>query len=157
VGSNPAGCSCSGSGKTWLIRLLGVQENAGSNPAIPTDPILPSPPLRGRGVGGEGAEVPKQKPLTPDPSPRSTGARGDSPVIPTDFAMWGSWSARHFRKVENAGSSPAIATAIQGSSTVEPPAVNRKVVGPIPTPEADWKGQPIGDGPPLETGRGASP
>ncbi len=34
---------------------------------------LPSPPLRGRGVGGEGEKL---KPLTPDPSPRSTGARG---------------------------------------------------------------------------------
>ena len=35
---------------------------------------LPSPPLRGRGVGGEGVD--DAKPLTPNPSPRSTGARG---------------------------------------------------------------------------------
>src|SRR5689334_22875728 len=35
--------------------------------------LPPSPPLRGRGVGGEGEE---ERPLTPDPSPRSTGARG---------------------------------------------------------------------------------
>src|SRR5262245_33480857 len=93
-----------------VIRLLGVQESAGSNPAIPT--------VSRCGVA---------------------------------------WSARLVRIEENAGSSPAIATVIQGSSTVEPPAVNRKVVGSTPTPEADWKGQPTGDGPPLETGRGASP
>src|SRR5262249_10683698 len=36
---------------------------------------LPSPPVRrGRGVGGEGAGL--LKPLTPNPSPRRTGARG---------------------------------------------------------------------------------
>ncbi len=68
---------------------------------------------------------------------------GSNPTTSTD-AMWGSWSARHFRKVETVGSSPTIATAIQGSSTVEPPAVNRKVVGSSPTPGADWKGKPTG-------------
>src|SRR5262249_43971629 len=40
--------------------------------------FLPSPPLRGRGVEGEGARLP-QKPLTPNPSPRSTAARGARP------------------------------------------------------------------------------
>ena len=42
---------------------------------------LPSPPLRGRGVGGEGVEA-SEEPLTPDPSPLSTGARGDKPRPP---------------------------------------------------------------------------
>ena len=39
--------------------------------------MLPSPPvLRGRGVGGEGVESATEEPLTPNPSPLSTGARG---------------------------------------------------------------------------------
>jgi hypothetical protein len=39
--------------------------------------ILPSPPvLRGRGVGGEGESLGLRRPLTPNPSPLSTGARG---------------------------------------------------------------------------------
>ena len=36
---------------------------------------------------------------------------------------------------------------------VERTAVNREVVGSIPTSGAEWKGKPIGDGNPLETGR----
>src|SRR5207302_6733700 len=40
--------------------------------------ILPSPPvLRGRGAGGEEADAPEATPLTPNPSPPITGARGE--------------------------------------------------------------------------------
>src|SRR5690349_17737705 len=45
-------------------------------------PLPPSPPLRGRGAGGEGEwvalclQVLHTPPLTPGPSPRSTEARG---------------------------------------------------------------------------------
>ena len=44
--------------------------------AIDAITVRPLSPLRGRGVGGEGVELPGPKPLTPDPSPRSTGERG---------------------------------------------------------------------------------
>jgi hypothetical protein len=40
-------------------------------------PLSPRPRTRGRGVGGEGAELAEAEPLTPDPSPLSTGARGE--------------------------------------------------------------------------------
>ena len=50
--------------------------------------VLPSPPLRGRGIGGEGVELWKALPLTPGPSPRSTGERGAS----------GPADARRFRR-----------------------------------------------------------
>ena len=44
--------------------------------AAPLD-FLPSPPLRGRGVGGEGVLFPSHaNPLTPDPSPPKRG-RGE--------------------------------------------------------------------------------
>ena len=40
--------------------------------------VHPSPPvLRGRGDGGEGVEPPVARPLTPGPSPLSTGERGE--------------------------------------------------------------------------------
>jgi sulfate transport system permease protein len=50
--------------------------------------VLPSPPLRGRGIGGEGVELWEALPLTPGPSPRSTGERGAS----------GPADARRFRR-----------------------------------------------------------
>jgi sulfate/thiosulfate transport system permease protein len=50
--------------------------------------VLPSPPLRGRGAGGEGVELWEALPLTPGPSPRSTGERGAS----------GPADARRFRR-----------------------------------------------------------
>ncbi len=44
--------------------------------------IPPSPPvLRGRGAGGEGVDMPEAPPLTPNPSPPSTGARGEVEVF----------------------------------------------------------------------------
>ena len=43
----------------------------------PVDFFLPSPPLRGRGVGGEGEEVP---PPHPQPLSPEAGARGDNPM-----------------------------------------------------------------------------
>ena len=48
----------------------------------PVDFFLPSPPLRGRGVGGEGGYCTKH-PLTPDPSPPKRG-RGEkeNPLTP---------------------------------------------------------------------------
>jgi len=47
-------------------------EGAASGPDSPLASV-------GRGVGGEGE---KPQPLTPDPSPRSTGARGEQPFTP---------------------------------------------------------------------------
>ena len=42
--------------------------------------LLPSPPLRGRGVGGEGVEL---RPLTPDPSPPKRGRGEEEPAPAT--------------------------------------------------------------------------
>jgi hypothetical protein len=76
------------------------------------------------------------------------GARKSSvqirPPRLTDSRCGVAWSARLPRTEENVGSSPTIATAIQGSSTVEQTAVNRKVVGSIPTPGAERGGKPTG-------------
>jgi 3-oxoacyl-(acyl-carrier-protein) synthase/3-hydroxymyristoyl/3-hydroxydecanoyl-(acyl carrier protein) dehydratase len=50
--------------------------------------LLPSPPLRGRGEGGEGASLPHEtNPLTPDPSPRQTAEWGAKAPFPRESIL----------------------------------------------------------------------
>src|SRR5262249_36006073 len=52
---------------------------AGGQPGLPQLACSPRPRTRGRGAGGEGMgrELSRSCPLTPDPSPPSTGAKGE--------------------------------------------------------------------------------